>query len=258
MGLIKINYDVTDVGHHKHLYLSPAMFRTFNVSTLGLGDVSKRGNHMDVLAAIYDLEEFTSFCSQIDPHLVVPKYLDQMLTWLFDEIATSFTKEYHQDKVILWGKFPFFTKFLGDGIMFLWDTKGLGPASLGNIVINLYKVCSAYTAKFLPDVKHDFVDAPPKLRCGIARGEVTVIGGGKDFVGPCINEAARLQKVSQLSFAFARKGFDPRDCFSNTWQAEFMLKRISIRGIAKDELIMICRKEFEQLPDSEKNLFREP
>lgn len=245
-------------GTHKHLSLPMSEFQRFNASILGLGDISREGKHLDALAAIFDLEGFTSFCNQIDPQLVVPEYLDQLLNWLFYRISTNFVKEGGKDVVIMWGKFPFFAKFLGDGILFLWDTQGLGQASLGNIIINLYRVCNAYAEEFLPEIKKSLTKVPTKLRCGVARGEVIAIGGGQDFVGSCINIASQLQKVSQLSFAFPRKGFNPQECFSSTWQSQFVPKKILVRGIGEDELIFICKKEYEALSKDEKKFFRNP
>ena len=102
------------------------------------------------------------------------------------------------------------------------------------------------------------MERPPLLRCGIARGEVISIGKGRDFVGPCINAASRLQKVSQLSFAFPRKGFDPQDCFGETWQKQFIPKVINLRGIGEHELVLICASEFEALDDEEKKYFKDP
>jgi len=259
MGLVGLQYDMYTVqGKFKHLSLSRSEFQRFNAGILGLGDMAREGKHFESLAAFFDLEGFTSFCNQIDPQLVIPEYLDQLLHWLFFRLTGAFVKEEHKDQVILWGKFPFFAKFLGDGILFLWDTSGLGPASLGNIVVNLHRVCRSYVDEFLPEMSKSLTKVPVRMRCGIARGEVIAIGGGKDFVGSCINVASRLQKVSQLTFVFARKGFNPQECFSTRWQAEFVAKSISIAGLDHEEIVMILRKEFDNLKESEKTLFKDP
>lgn len=259
MGIINLDYDMTVLSdNHKHLSLSMPEFQRFNASILGLGDIAKQDERIDALAAIFDLEGFTAFCNQTDPQLVVPEYLDELLYWLFRRISKNFCKTASRSRAVLWGKFPFFAKFLGDGILFLWDTTGLGPASLGNIIINLYKTSNAYRDEFLPHAKKSFAKLPSKLRCGVARGEVIPIGGGKDFVGSCLNIAARLQKTGQLSFAFSRKGFDPAECFGKVWRSQFITKRITVRGIGEDELVLICKTEFDALAKEEKELFRDP
>ncbi|OVE75581.1 hypothetical protein BVX97_04125 [bacterium E08(2017)] len=245
-------------GRFKHLALPIDEFARFNSQVLGLGDISKEGVHMNGLAAIFDLEGFTSFCSQPDPQLYVPQYLDDMLKWLFKRVSENFRKETVEEEVVLWGKFPFFAKFMGDGILFIWDTTGLGPASLGNIIINIYKTSVAYEREFLPEVSKKYSKIPKRMRCGIARGQVFAIGEGKDFIGSCINQASRLQKISHLSFAFAQKGFDIEDCFSKTWQNEFLLKRIPVRGFHEDVLICILKREFDQLSEEEQGHFKEP
>jgi len=259
MGMVSLQYDTYNVqGKFKHLCLPRSEFQQFNTNILGLGDISREGKHFDALAAFFDLEGFTSFCNQTDPQLVIPEYLDQLLHWLFFRLSGVFVKEEHQDVVILWGKFPFFAKFLGDGILFLWDTSGLGQASLGNIIVNLNRVCRSYTEEFLPKMNKRLAKVPGRLRCGIARGEVIAIGGGKDFVGSCVNVASHLQKMSSLSFVFARKGFTPEECFSEKWQAEFIQKRTLIRGLDHEEMVLLLRKEYESLGEEEKVLFKEP
>ena len=259
MGMINLQYETSTVeGRFRHLSLPRAEFLRFNSSVLGLGDISREGKHFDVIAAFFDLEGFTAFCNQIDPQLVIPEYLDQMLNWLFFRLSGSFVKEQAEDHVVLWGKFPFFAKFLGDGILLLWDTQGLGQASMGNIIVNLYRVCRSYPTEFLPEIQKKLNKVPYRLRCGIARGEVVAIGGGRDFVGSCVNMVSRLQKVSKLSFVFARKGFNADECFSATWQEQFTAKRFHVRGLDQEELIFVSRSEFDSLPEEEKRLFQEP
>ena len=89
---------------------------------------------------------------------------------------------------------------------------------------------------------------------GIARGQVLSVGDGNDFVGPCINMAARLQKLGSMSFAISRRGFDPKECFTNI-QKQLVLKKLPIRGVGEDEPVLLRKKEFAALSDEEKVLF---
>jgi len=245
-------------GEHRHLMLPLNEYQSFSPETLGLGKLGNEAESFEVLAAIFDLEAFTRFCGQPDSHLFIPEFLEQLFDWLYSEIAARFAKNYTEDGVVLWGKFPFFAKFMGDGVLFLWDTVGLGAASLGNIIVNLYRVGQAYRTDFVPRLTGRYDQIPQRLRCGIARGEVVALGHGKDFVGPCINLAARLQEIGPISFAFSRKGFDPDQCFGGTWRQRFLLKRLAIRGLDRNELVLIPQDEFEQLPDPDKARFKEP
>jgi len=258
MALLNLNYKLQETdSKHKHLTLSLKELQKFNSGMLDIGSPSASNTSINSMAVFLDMEGFTSFCSQIDSQLVVPSYLNNFHSWLFSELSARFVKEITESGATLWGKFPFFAKFLGDGILMLWETDGLGPASLGNIVVNLFKVCQAFSSEFVPQIECDYVRPPLHLRCGIARGEVISIGGGKDFVGSCINMASRLQQVSQMTFAFARKGFDPKACFSDNWQTQFTLCKTDIRGIGKDELVFFLRKEVDNLPAAEEAFITE-
>jgi hypothetical protein len=264
MGLLKITYrtlsDEDEKGKWSVASVSKTDFNKFNPAVLGLGDISKDGETTEALAAIFDLEGFTGFCSQIDHHLVVPEFLSEFLKWLFDEISHYFKKGEIKDRVKVWGSLPFFSKFSGDGVMFLWDTGHNVEtySSIGNIVALLKTICEDYINNFLPKIKNRVARPPLRLRCGIARGQIISIGNGKDFVGACINTASRLQKVSQLSFACSRRGFDPDKCFDESIKTWFIVKRVSIRGVGEDELILVLKEEFESLSSDEKKYFKAP
>ena len=67
----------------------------------------------------------------------------------------------------------------------------------------MYDICEDYDTFYKDYLLKNYVEPPNKLRCGIARGNVFPIGNGCNFVGPCINISARLQKFKGLSFAFS-------------------------------------------------------
>ena len=66
--------------------ISKPGFASFNISVLGLGNVSAPSEPIDAVAAVFDLAGFTNFCKQIEPHLSVPYYLDAFLTWLMQQL----------------------------------------------------------------------------------------------------------------------------------------------------------------------------
>jgi hypothetical protein len=259
MGVLNLNYKKlkTEEGF-THNSLSKKDFQSFNSSILGLGDISKDGTNIQALAAIFDLEGFTSFFNQPDPHIVVPEYLSIFLDWLFKEISDKIKKDDENENITIWGSLPFFAKFLGDGILFIWDTSySLSAIGIGNNILILHRICKKYTSDLLPTVRKKAVKIPLRLRCGIARGQIMSIGNGQDFVGPCINIASRLQKISQLSFAFSARGVDIEKGMSPENRKLYILKKMKVRGIG-DELIYFDKSEFESLSSKEKKLFREP
>lgn len=235
--------------------LTPKQFNQFNTVLLGLGEIKKQASVTNALAAVFDLEGFTDFCSQIDPQLVVPEFLSDFLVWLFKSISAKFTEKETGEIVRIWGSLPFFGKFTGDGVLFLWDTDlSGGRTGIGHIARKLKEVCDEYSSDLQPQLAENLAKTPKRLRVGIARGQVLSVGDGNDFVGPCINMAVRLQKLGSLSFAVSRRGFDPKICFT-TFEKHLVLKKLQIRGVGEDEPVLLLKEEFAALSDEEKARF---
>lgn len=221
------------------------MFRKFNSSLLGLPDILENNETFDGLAVILDLKDFTGFCDQRDPHLVVPEFLDKFLSWLFERMAEEVFDHEDGTEVVLWSHLPIFGKFLGDGVLLLWDVSDITREARRNLVQAFDVICNDYEKIFLKQIKGTFTGPPSKLRCGIAQGQVTSIANGKDYTGLCINIASRLQKLGEgaFSFAFSKSGLD--DKAGANWYSNFTLIRIPIRGIANSELVYVLRKEHQ-------------
>lgn len=227
----------------------------FNPFVLGLGDISNLSDEKDAIAATFDLSGFTDFCSQIDPQLAVPEFLSRFLDWLFNQIKTGSVYKTFPEGKQLYCALPFLSKFLGDGVLFLWDSKNMNETELCNVVNTMHNICTHYETEFFPEICN-IVSSPPKiLRCGIARGKVFSVGNGQDYVGPCINVSARLQKLSLLTFCFSRKGFNYEKGMGIGGRNLYLVKSVVIRGIGERELICVIKQEFENLPDAEKELF---
>src|SRR5690349_14269308 len=99
--------------------LSAGAVERFNTSLLGVGDLTLPATSTDAIAAVFDLEGFTNFSKQIEPHLSVPLFLSEFLTWLMEEVKNEMIKEVLPKGVRLFSPLPFFVKFMGDGILFL-------------------------------------------------------------------------------------------------------------------------------------------
>ena len=230
----------------------------FNPSILNLGDISIPSREVGAIAAVFDLAGFTKFCNQVDPHLAVPKYLSNFLDWLFGKIRGELTEVSYGDRKKLWAELPFLAKFLGDGVLFLWNTRGLTETLTCKIITTLYEICYAYKHEFYPRISMA-VDKPPSvLRCGIARGRVFSVGNGRDYIGHCINNASRLQKLSLLTFCFPHRGFNIQEYMHEGYRRIFVQKSVTIRGIGENELIWVIKEEFDRLPEKTKELFRNP
>jgi len=232
-------------------------FKKFNPGVLGLGDIRLPPRQTDAIAAVFDLSGFTKFCTQVDPHLYVPEYLSQFLDWLFQTIADQCTKKTYRAGRLLRVKLPFLAKFTGDGVLFLWDSEKMNEIDLCNVVVVLRNICMRYRRDFIPRIKKEIGEPPPSLKCGIAHGSVLSVGNGDDYVGPCINIASRLQKLSRLTFCFSRRGLDFERGMKEETASHYVVKSVSIRGIGEHELVCIQKNAFERLPQREKAIFRE-
>lgn len=257
---MEVDADVSKYGEDLFFFALPnEAFESFDSTILGLGDMSEEGEYVQAIAAIFDLEGFTLFCNQVDPHLVVPDFLKIFIDWLFSSLAEFFKESEKDGMVALWSKLPLFAKFMGDGILLLWDTKDVSHSAILNVIAILNRVTKSYPTNFLPNARKRVSNPPPRLRCGVARGQIITVGNGNDYVGPCINIASRLQKLSQLDFAVSRRGVDLSKVppTNKTWQ-RFTLKKVSLRGIGDEELVYVEKDELKKLPADERKLFSDP
>lgn len=247
--------------------ISKAKFESFNEDILGLGKIGTKSTQVNALSVLFDLEGFTIFCKQIDPQLAVPEYLSEFLKWLFDQVRKELIYKTYPEGYYTYAQFPLLSKFMGDGILFIWDTDALDETEIMNIVWSMFEICKKYKSDFFKKICKKIVGAPSALRCGIARGAIYSVGNGNDFVGPCINMSARLQKLNSLTFAFSRRGLNPEvedssnlspEMESRSYSQLFVTKKSDIRGIGSEELVCILKSEFEKLSKEDKERFIDP
>lgn len=232
----------------------------FSHEILNMGDLNRDSSPIDAICAVFDLEGFTDFCAQLDPHLALPEFMNAFLPWLFTEVKMMMVQQAADDHVVLFGPLPFFAKFMGDGVMFLWNTAGMIRSDILNIPPSMYAVCLNYIRQFLPVVHRRVTNPPVKLRAGVARGRVLSVGDDADFVGPCINVAARLQKVAAgISFCCSRRGFDYESEGDQRKNSErIVLRRIAVRGISHGELVYVSKRELQSASTEVQAQFSEP
>lgn len=252
------DYVTVQISGEPTVLLSNKAYGTFNSSLLGLGDIGRAAVTTDAIAAVFDLQGFTNFCKQIEPRLSVPLFLSAFLNWLLDQIKSEMTEQQHKDGAQLYCPLPFFVKFLGDGLLVLWDAADTGDIGRLNIIVSAHEICQSYSEDFLPKIQKQVVDPPTVLRCGLARGDVYSVGDGNDYVGSCINMAARLEKLGGTTFAFNRRGFDLENKqHKDFFQDDILIKRVTIRGIGDGELIAILKDEYKSMKASDRKQFRD-
>ena len=229
----------------------------FSPDMLDLGDISAPCQEIEAVAAIFDLTSFTKFCNQVDSYLAIPRFLNTFLEWFFDSMQKGLTKEKNGKSTYLWAEFPLMVKFLGDGLLLVWNTRSMQESQICRITTMLFDICYSYRHDFYPQISLKVNKPPRTLRCGIARGKIFSVGNGKDYVGHCINNASRLSHLSSLSFCFPHNGFQVIEHMPEKYSRLFIPKMVNIRGVGENELVWIVKEEFRSLPEREKAQFRD-
>jgi hypothetical protein len=135
-------------GGGKSAFLSTDEFQAFDESIIGLGDLSQGRNLPESLVAVFDLEGFTRFAVQPDPHIVVPPFLRAFLRWLVHCIRDGATHAKSDGKTFLWCPLPIYMKFLGDGLLVIWDVERIPDNIRENIVSTLVDAVNKYQSEF--------------------------------------------------------------------------------------------------------------
>ena len=238
--------------------MDTAVVKSFNPAMLQLGDLGLPCQEREAVTAVFDLTGFTTFCNQVDAYLVIPRFLSSFLEWFFVSVRKRLTAETLGSRVAMWVELPMKVKFMGDGLMILWNAQRMTEAQICRLAVTLHDICRAYRTEFYPRMA-DAIDKPPKiLRCGIARGKVFTVGNGNDFVGHCINNASRLSHLPGLSFAFPHLGFPVRQYVPEDYLGQFTPKYVAVRGVSDNELVWVVRSEFEALSREEREKYRSP
>jgi class 3 adenylate cyclase len=225
----------------------------FSPALLGLGDITTKSSQIEAICSVVDLAGFTKFCSQVDPYLSIPMFLESFLDWFYSTLKKESINKKFNSGYSLYTDLPIFTKFLGDGLLIIWDVSGWSETQTNNLVVIMKIIQNSFKKDFYPTVKKKVSMAPSSLRCGIARGHIFTVGDGNDFVGPCINIASRLQKYDSFSFAVSQRGFD---CFEKiSGKHNLVLIQGKISGIGEEEHMYVLRNEFEELDPDQKSKY---
>ena len=223
-----------------------------------MGYIGVNSKQIDSIAVVFDLSGFTRFCSRADAHLRMPVFLKEFLKWLFEKIRSSIVMQIFEEGIRPYTHLPYFAKFMGDGVLFLWNTEDMDNDSICNAVIQMDNISCEYEDFFMKRMRKSIANIPERLRCAVARGQVCSVGNGQDYVGQCINLASRLQKDSGLRFCCWNEGIYIKEGMLKSSRELYTRKIMGIRGIGREEIVIIRHEDFEELSDEEKESFREP
>lgn len=134
----------------------------------------------EVLALVIDLRGFSAFCEK--PNIESP-YTCGLLTGFYNMIRGSLIKFP-----------PDMMKFLGDGVLAIWETTREDRDIALNVALDAVQYLPSRWKEVLRS-PHFIHGAPEGLGCGLSFGLASKISVGNDYLGRPINIASRLCDV---------------------------------------------------------------
>ncbi len=147
----------------------------------------------------------------------------------------------------LWHEQPFFAKFLGDGILLLWDAGNMADRQVGKLVTLLLDICNLYHSEFISKVTRSVNGPPQSLRCRVGRGSVFSVNHGRDYVGHCINVAVHLHDYKMFSFGIVNNGFNGSQFLEADVAPQLQLISLPARGIKTSLPVWVLRRELDSV-----------
>lgn len=218
------------------------------------------------LALVFDVSGFTNFFNKPDIQDYITDYVNQIIDCV--EICIwggeAFWLSPDRREVKPLGFKPSLRKFLGDGVLYVWEddeNKNLSKSNFKIALINrLWNLQNSI--ELINDMILSYMpvaDLPTNVKFGLAQGSVyklTENDDSVDYIGPCINLASRLVKYcAGINFIASTR---------LRVSKEYISKYNYIRIIAKElrsfekEIVIIDKNDYERLSDDEKErLFEE-
>jgi len=213
-----------------------------------------------IIAVVFDLEGFTDFFDKAgtNKNIIVASYINGFLDWL------NFRLDAEKDRLPK----PRLSKFLGDGILYIFEAQRRDgrKRTIQQIALDLMNFCWNLTRgrdRYEVDFLREFVsrigrkwdcEFPKHLRASLATGHAVKYvkrGGSVEYVSECINIASRLSKLHNELYFVAHSDL----VFGGeTRTAQYIEKRTRIRGISKLISVFLDKDDFEGIQD--KSIFQ--
>lgn len=217
------------------------------------------------LVLMFDLEEFSNFFSQPDVHTYVPQYLNHILECMNIIISGGKAYWYKDEKNVphTYSALPepIHTKYLGDGMLYIWRYQSFSKDRLISFVNRLWNLQTFFEEVLLrcsEDVP--VIDIPKKIRFGISAGSIYKLtyqnSNKEEYIGYSINLASRLQSYcKELGFIISGRVNPPKkDVDDNNYVKVIATK---IKGFP-NEIVYVDKAEYEGLDEIiKKDLFKE-
>ncbi len=209
------------------------------------------------ISLLFDLEGFSGFFSQPDVH----GYISQYLNLVIDAVTRTF-----EGGTLYWDldrqgnpfvadplPGPIHRKFLGDGVLYIWNYSDFTPSQIIDLVDRIWILKKSFSvicekASVLLPVP----DFPKKIRFGIAAGMVYRLQYEKneneeEYIGYSINLVSRLQSYSRdIGFIVSGRLGIPDNTMTKHGYKKCMAKKI--RGFP-NEIVIIDKHDYHTLDE---------
>jgi len=150
-----------------------------------------------IVVAIFDVEGFTKFFNKIpiNKNIVTSSFINGLLNWF----------HYNFHEVFRFS--PVFGKFLGDGILMIWETarQDMPDKVITGLMNHCWNMVYSCETKYVPEFvkkigKRWRIEYPTKLKVGLSLGHAvkyTRRGKVSDYISESINIASRLVKFHE-------------------------------------------------------------
>lgn len=198
-----------------------------------------------IIVAIFDVSGFTEFFNSIhiNKNIVTTSFINGLLYWFHYRFEKYYTFR------------PVFSKFLGDGILMIWEPghqemHKREVISLMNLCWDMVASDDSFESEYIPEFKRKVgegrrITYPSKLKVGLSLGHaVKYVKGRKasDYISECINTASRLVKfhkdIKFLAHSDLVVGPIPR-------KFRYIKKIIRLRGIG-DICVFVDKSDYEK------------
>lgn len=222
------------------------------------------------LALIFDISGFTLFFNKPDIHYYMTDYINNIIDavevniWGGEDYYNKEAEGDEYSKVEGLKVKPSLRKFLGDGMLYVWEdeennylVKEDFKVELINRLWNLQKNFSIVNTKI--NEKIPVGDLPQKLKFGLAQGSVFKLieaDNSVDYIGPCINLASRLVKYCpEIDFIASARINLSTDKLNENGYIKIIAKEL--RSFEND-IVIVDKNDFKSVsPENSKRLFKE-
>ncbi|MBN2273127.1 MAG: hypothetical protein JXR41_01480 [Bacteroidales bacterium] len=217
------------------------------------------------ISMLFDLEGFSGFFSKPD----VCDYISKYLNLIIDAVKLTFEggdlywERSENDEPIIVTPLPkpIHTKFLGDGVLYIWNYDHFTFPHIIHLVNRVWNLKNSFSllcnkaGEILP-----VDDFPKRIRFGIAAGTVYQLkyqnGDADEYIGYSINLVSRLQSYCRsIGFIVSGRLNIPNETIAELGYKKCLAKKI--RGFP-DEIVIVDNQDYNNLDEKIRvELFRE-